>query len=191
MSIARDRLRVSVVRLRWGCAAVVQRVGTPGVSGAVAALAGLALLAPVAIVVLAMKVIWIAPALRDAERRIAGCGAELRRLAPRAAALPQSAASRDGPQGYSADLGRIFDIVRTNGLFAGDVQYQLTRLKAGGEHLAVMLPLTGEYPDLRKALGELGALRGAELETVAIERQDIADAHVVAHVRLTLREDGR
>lgn len=71
------------------------------------------------------------------------------------------------------------------------MQYQLTRLKAGGEHLAVMLPLTGEYPDLRKALGELGALRGAELETVAIERQDIADAHVVAHVRLTLREDGR
>lgn len=92
MSIARDRLRVSVARLRWGCAAVVQRVGTPGVSGAVAALAGLALLAPVAIVVLAMKVIWIAPALRDAERRIAGCGAELRRHAR----LPCRKARRHG-----------------------------------------------------------------------------------------------
>lgn len=191
MSIARDPLGLSVARVGWRCAAVVHRVGAPGVSVAASVLAGLALLAPLAVVVLAMKVAWIEPALRDAERRIADSGTELRRLAPRAAALPQRAATRDGPQGYAADLGPIFDIVRKNGLSAGDVQYRLTRPKAGGERMAVTLPLSGEYPDLRKALGELGAMPDAELDTLTIERQDIADARVVAQIRLTLRKDGR
>ena len=93
-------------------------------------------------------------------------------------------AQRNAPQW----LEKIAALAQKNGLSLNEGEYKA--VQAGTERLLrlqIVLPVKGEYPQIRSFLAALPAeIPIVALENVQFSRQNIADSTVEAHIRLAL-----
>ena len=85
-------------------------------------------------------------------------------------------------------LEKLLALAANRGLSLNDGEYKVTRDKVGKlVRYQMILPVKGEYPQIRKFLADLpGALPAIALENVQFERPKIADPSVEAKLRLVL-----
>lgn len=85
-------------------------------------------------------------------------------------------------------IGKIAAIAKRDGLALQQVDYKSDRDKNGKLiRFQMSLPLTGEYPTIRKFLSELQAqIPIASLEQIQFERQSVGSSLVNANVRLVI-----
>ncbi len=85
-------------------------------------------------------------------------------------------------------LEKLLALAVNRGLSLNDGEYKVTRDKVGKlVRYQMILPVKGEYPQIRKFLADLpGALPAVALENVQFERPKIADSSVEAKLRLVL-----
>jgi hypothetical protein len=85
-------------------------------------------------------------------------------------------------------LEKLAALAEKNGLSLNEGEYKATRDKAGRlMRFQMMLPVKGEYPQIRRFLAALRAEAPIiALENVQFSRQNIADSTVEAQIRLAL-----
>ena len=85
-------------------------------------------------------------------------------------------------------LKKLFALAGKNGLSLQQGEYKTVRDKVGGlTRFQMVLPVTGEYPQIRRFLAALPAeIPVIALENVQFSRKNVADPFVDARIRLTL-----
>lgn len=85
-------------------------------------------------------------------------------------------------------LEKLMALAESRGLSLNEGEYKATRDKVGRlVHFQMMLPVKGEYPQIRKFLADLPSeLPIVALENVQFERQKVADPSVEAKINLVL-----
>jgi hypothetical protein len=80
-----------------------------------------------------------------------------------------------------------YDVLESNGFEVKEATYQQSVSKTDKlQRLTVELPMTGQYPSLRMALAALMEQPGLDVESVSMERKNIADETLTMRIRFSL-----
>ncbi|WP_017902393.1 GspMb/PilO family protein [Pseudomonas asplenii] len=130
----------------------------------------------------------IVPALADNDLRLEQARAGIaERPLDLHAREPRAVRHLPGTDSFEARLEPLLAILQGNGFAVLQTNFQyVSQTDEQTRRLALDIPLNGGYPALRKALDELVRQPALRIDSLSLQRQDIASAQLEIRLRLSL-----